>query len=166
MPIRDVYALKMDKNSALQKRELFTEYLTRKGHRKTPERYAILDLICSINGHFDVDLLYKSLESANFHVSRATLYNTIELLVDSRLLVRHQFGIQGVQYECADRACTHFHLVCTHCGKIQEQKDQAFNAMVLTKKLTKFTPEYYSLYIFGLCSKCKYALKRKEQKEY
>ena len=106
MPIRDVYALKMDKNSALQKRELFTEYLTRKGHRKTPERYAILDLICSINGHFDVDLLYKSLESANFHVSRATLYNTIELLVDSRLLVRHQFGTQGVQYECADRACT------------------------------------------------------------
>ncbi len=140
----------MDKISALQKRELFTEYLTRKGHRKTPERYAILDHVCAINGHFDVEMLYQSLEGANFHVSRATLYNTIELLVDARLLVRHQFGTQGVQYECAEKAAGHFHLVCSHCGK----------------KFTKFTPEYFSMYIFGLCSKCKYALKRKEKKEY
>ncbi|OCW94869.1 transcriptional repressor [Macellibacteroides sp. HH-ZS] len=156
----------MDKISALQKRELFTEYLTRKGHRKTPERYAILDHVCAINGHFDVEMLYQRLEGANFHVSRATLYNTIELLVDARLLVRHQFGTQGVQYECAEKAAGHFHLVCSHCGRIQEYKDLALKASVLSKKFTKFTPEYFSMYIFGLCSKCKYALKRKEKKEY
>ena len=156
----------MVKISALQKRELFTEYLTRKGHRKTPERYAILDHVCAINGHFDVEMLYQRLEGANFHVSRATLYNTIELLVDARLLVRHQFGTQGVQYECAEKAAGHFHLVCSHCGRIQEYKDQALKASVLSKKFTKFTPEYFSMYIFGLCSKCKYALKRKEKKEY
>ncbi len=54
----------MVKISALQKRELFTEYLTRKGHRKTPERYAILDHVCAINGHFDVEMLYQSLEES------------------------------------------------------------------------------------------------------
>ena len=59
-------------------RQIFTEYLNMNGHRKTPERYAILDTIYSIDGHFDVDTLYSLMaDQENFRVSRATLYNTI-----------------------------------------------------------------------------------------
>ena len=67
-------------------RQIFTEYLNANGHRKTPERYAILDTIYSIDGHFDIDMLYSQMmNQENFRVSRATLYNTIILLINARL---------------------------------------------------------------------------------
>ena len=66
-------------------KKIFTEYLTVHGHRKTPERYAILDTIYSISGHFDIDKLYTVMaEEEKFRVSRATLYNTLILLINAR----------------------------------------------------------------------------------
>lgn len=146
-------------------RDSFTEYLIKHNLRQTKERYVILEQIYSLNGHFNVESLYVSLlEDKKFHVSKATLYNTIELLVAARLVIRHQFGTMAVQYEKATDAATHHHLVCTHCGLIREYKDDSLTQNVINRKITKFSPEYYSLYIYGLCSKCKYALKRKETK--
>lgn len=82
-------------------RQIFTEYLNTNGHRKTPERYAILDTIYSIDGHFDIDTLYSLMaDQENFRVSRATLYNTIILLINARLVIKHQFG-NSSQYEKA-----------------------------------------------------------------
>ena len=152
----------METTLSTEIRNLFTEYLLRNGHRQTRERYAILEQAYAIDGHFDVETLYnKMLEEKCFHISRATLYNTIELLVAARLLVRHQFGSFAAQYEPRIRADKHYHLICTHCGSVREIKDEHIHDLVFGKRITKFTPEYYSLYIFGLCSKCKYALKRK-----
>ena len=80
-------------------RQIFTEYLNANGHRKTPERYAILDTIYSVEGHFDIDTLYSLMaDQENFRVSRATLYNTIILLINARLVIKHQFG-NSSQYE-------------------------------------------------------------------
>ena len=70
-------------------RQIFTEYLNANGHRKTPERYAILDTIYSIDGHFDIDMLYSQMMNhENFRVSRATLYNTIILLINARNTIK------------------------------------------------------------------------------
>ncbi len=73
-------------------REVFLAYLTNKGHRKTPERFAILAEIYAINGHFDIEELYVKMKEKNYRVSRATLYNTIDLLLDCELIKKHQFG--------------------------------------------------------------------------
>ena len=91
--------------------DLFTRYLAEKKLRKTEERYAILECICSFPGHFDMCLLHQKLEEMNFHVSRATVYNTVDVLVDSGLIVRHQLTAQAVQYELRMLAEPHLHLL-------------------------------------------------------
>ena len=101
-------------------RALFTEYLTEKKLRKTEERYAIFKEICAFPGHFDVCMLSDRFEQDNFHVSKATLYNTLDVLVDAGLVVRHQITVQSVQYELRIYADTHLHLVCTRCGTMRE----------------------------------------------
>ena len=63
-------------------RALFTEYLTEKKLRKTEERYTIFKEICAFPGHFDVCMLSDRLEQDNFHVSKAILYNTLDVLVE------------------------------------------------------------------------------------
>ena len=83
----------MNNNLELQEKVLsiFSAYLVQNGHRKTPERFAILSEIYGYNGHFDVETLYEKMKSNNYRVSRATLYNTIELLLACNLVTKHQF---------------------------------------------------------------------------
>ena len=80
-------------------RQKLSQYLEAKKLRKTPERYAILDKIYATSEHFDVDLLYEMMSESEYRVSRATVYNTIDLLVDAGLVRKHQFGNHPAQYE-------------------------------------------------------------------
>ena len=116
--------------------------------------------ICAFPGHFDVCMLSDRLEQDNFHVSKATLYNTLDVLVDAGLVVRHQITVQSVQYELRIYADTHLHLVCTRCGAIRELRNSTLKADMRNLKVSRFTPEYYCLYIYGLCSKCKFKQQR------
>lgn len=144
--------------------ELLTRYLAEKKLRKTEERYTILKCICTFPGHFDMCLLAQKLEETNFHVSKATLYNTLQVLEDCRLIVRHQLTPQSAQYELRILAETHQHLICTKCGAIRDLKDVTLRNDLRNLKISRFTPEYYALYIYGICSKCKYRLQQKNGK--
>jgi len=145
------------KDSVKQK---FTDYLTVKKCRKTPERYAILDLVYSKSGHFDMESLYKDMDNGPFKVSRGTLYNTMQLLVECRLVLKHQFGNNLSYYEKAYNNDFHHHLICNQCGSVQEYKDAELKSVVQNKKIKRFTPTLYSLYIFGICGKCSTAMKK------
>nr|WP_320057989.1 Fur family transcriptional regulator [uncultured Bacteroides sp.] len=143
-------------------RQIFTEYLNANGHRKTPERYAILDTIYSIDGHFDIDSLYSQMmDQENFRVSRATLYNTIILLINAHLVIKHQFG-NSSQYEKSYNRDTHHHLICTQCGKVTELKNDVLQTAIESTKLNRFHLSHYSLYIYGLCAKCVRMNKKKK----
>lgn len=141
----------------------FTEYLTDNKYRKTPERYAILNLIYSNHRHFDMDSLYNAMTNQNFRVSRATLYNTMQLLVECNLVLKHQFGRNLSFYERAYNNELHHHLICTNCHSIREYKNPELKSVIQNKKVRNFTPSHYNLYVFGICNSCARRLKAKNK---
>ncbi len=145
-------------------RETFIQYLHSKKLRKTPERYAILDKIFDIEEHFSIESLYEALEKERFHVSLATVYNTIELLIDCGLLRKHLFDNKSAQYERIPGVMNHHHLICTQCGKIKEVRDPEFINLFNAKRYSTFHTSYFALYVYGICSKC-YRQNRKKAKE-
>ena len=122
-------------------KQIFTEYLRVNKHRKTPERFAILDAIYSIDGHFDIETV---------------------LLLDAKLLIKHAFG-NTAQYEKSFNIETHHHLICTACGRVSEFQDEELQRDIARVDLKKFQMSHYSLYIYGTCGRCAAAARRKKK---
>jgi Fur family ferric uptake transcriptional regulator len=134
----------------LEVRKIFTAYLERKKQRKTPERYAILDEIYTHKNHFDVDTLFIQMKNRKYHVSRATVYNTLDLLLDCGLVKRHQFGSNIAMYEQSFGARQHDHLICLNCSKVLEFCDPRLQQIKTTMgDLLGFKVLHHSLHLYG-----------------
>ena len=101
-------------------------------------------------------------DQENFRVSRATLYNTIILLINARLVIKHQFGTSSQYEKCYNRD-THHHQICTQCGKVTEFQNEELQHAIENTRLGRFNLTHYSLYMYGLCSRCERANKRKNK---
>ena len=145
-------------------KRILTNYLTLNNFRKTPERYAILDAVYSIQGHFTLEELGNKLEKENFRVSRATLYNTMRLFIELRLVVRHRF-IGQTKYEACYFNESPVHQVCTVCAKVIETDSEPIRKTIQELKLPRFHKDGFTLYIYGVCSKCQMRLTRLRNKQ-
>lgn len=135
----------------IQAVKTFNAFLESKHLRKTPERFAILRQVWTMDAHFGIDQLHSALEQSGYHVSRATAYNTVDLLVECGVLRRHTFGSAEAQYEAAREG--HLHLICTRCGAIQEAPAPV-GLEHLENSLGGFRPAYMLAYVYGLCADC------------
>ena len=144
---------------------LLDNYLEMNNHRKTPERYTILKAIYSTNGHFTLEELNEKLSSElNFPVSRATLYNTLNLFLELRLVIRHRF--QGTtKYEACYDNNSHCHQICTMCGKVTEVKSPEIIQAVDNMHLRRFRKDGFTLYVYGVCSTCQSKITRRKKLE-
>ena len=144
----------MDNQSA---RDVLANHLKTGGKQRiTPERYAILDAVLESQGHFDAESLYYRLIASGVKVSKATVYNTLDILQECGLVSKYRFAENTSRYEKAFGRPHHHHLICLHCGDIIEfinEKLDKIQEDVCSEK--NFSSQSSTLQIFGTCSKCK-----------
>ncbi len=132
--------------------DLFMRFLSEGKFRKTPERFAILRKALEMNSHFEVDALHTAIENDGYHVSRATVYNTVELLEKAGILRKNVFGQNSAIYEV--NRDNHIHLICKRCGKIREIENPHIASHVMQLNPDNFIPDSFSITLYGVCGEC------------
>jgi len=131
-------------------RDIFTEYLKVQNYRKTQGRYDILFEIYSIDEHFEVETLYIILKNKNYHISRATIYNTIDLLLECGLIVKHSFGNKAGSYEKAYGSTQHDHIINLESQEVIEFQDERIMDIVESiGKQYGFNITHYAFTLYG-----------------
>ncbi len=138
-------------------RDILSKYLKSTGKKRaTQERNAILDAVMATQGHFDAEGLFYRLVSTGVKVSRATVYNTLDLLQDCGLVSKYRFTENSSRYERSFGRPHHHHMICLECGDIIEfvnDKLERLQNEVCSEK--SFSPQSSTVQIFGLCARCR-----------
>ncbi|MCM1067398.1 MAG: transcriptional repressor [Muribaculaceae bacterium] len=141
--------------------QILSEFLRRTRRRCTPERYMVLASAESMAGHFTVEDLSAHLAANGRRVATATVYSSLQLLVDCGLLRRLRLDDGAMRYEATPS--NHYHLLCLRCGKIKDIRDPQLEELLKGRRFSAFTPAYFALSVYGVCSACARKARKKEK---
>ena len=135
--------------------EKFRAFLQSKDLRLTQERETILSEIMKTRGHFDSEELHYSLRDKGHKVSRASIYRTIPLLMESEIIEQVENIDQHAHYELIHGRRHHDHMLCLKCGKVIEFYSKPLETLQ-DKLCTEhgFHGQTHTLEIKGFCKKC------------
>jgi len=133
----------------------FRDVLRQEGLKCTPQRVVILEEVVKDRGHRECEEIYMALRQNGSHVSRATLYRTMDILVKNEFVRKMEIGDGRARYESKVDSLHHDHLICTSCGKIVEFVDHDIeDIQVQIAKRYHFILQRHIHQLFGLCKKC------------
>lgn len=145
-------------------KEIFRTYLKERNQRQTPERFMVLEEIYRSEGHFDADDIFFNMKNTGTRVSRATVYNTLDLLIECGLVQRQQFGKNQYYYERSYAYQQHDHMICKECGVVIEFCDpRILEIQKLMEQIYDFSIDGHSLHLFGTCNNTEECDRRKEE---
>ena len=135
--------------------DTFRDYLGEQGLRFTHAREVVLSEFLRLDTHVEAEELLLRLRATGSTVSRATIYRTLELLVQAGLGRKVRLGTDHYYYEHALGARQHEHMICVDCGKIIEWFDRQLDE-VLARNLERqrFVATRYTVQVFGYCGDC------------
>jgi Fur family ferric uptake transcriptional regulator len=139
-----------------RERGIFRKYLERRGLKLTAERQAVFDELFARHEHFEADELLMRLRARHKKISRATIYRTLELLVDSGIVGRVRIGESGYRYERLRAGEHHDHLICNECGRVIEFFEPRIEQ--LQDEVCErygFLPLTHSHQMRGICRQCR-----------
>lgn len=133
----------------------FEAFLRAKKLKLTGERLAILAAIFRQEQHFDAESLHADLRDEGGDISRATVYRTLDLLVQAGLVRKNSLGASHANYEPARDDEHHDHLICLCCNQVVEfYRDDLEKLQEKVCREHGYRLVHHSLQIFGLCPKC------------
>lgn len=139
---------------------LYEQYVFQHKLRHTAERLSVLELVCAHGSGFFADEIYTALKS--HFISKATIYNALRLFAEAGILfcLRNQTDSKRIRYEFVIENQNHIQIICPKCGKLNEIKDPMLVNAIMTKSISNFVPNHFSLYIYGQCKRCRRPAKK------
>ena len=147
--------MRKPKNERPEEQQRFEAFLRSRQLKLTGERLELVEEVFGQAHHFDADQLHMALKQKGKAISRATVYRTLDLLVQCGLVRKSSFGDQHAHYEAVRSNEHHDHLICLNCDAIIEFFRSDLEA--LQEQICKefdFRPMHHSHQIFGLCKDC------------
>jgi Fur family ferric uptake transcriptional regulator len=138
--------------------EQTTELLRREGYRSARARRVVVDVLARQDCCVSVPEIVEAARARGEHVGVASVYRTLDLLVEKGLVQKIDLGGDRAHYERIDHGDHHHHLVCSECGRVKPFADrQLETALQRVERKTGFSVSSHDVLLRGACDDCRAA---------
>ena len=126
------------------------------GGKRSSKREQIVNVFLRQEGHLSADDLVDLIRREDQRISRATVYRTLQWMVDAGVARKVDFGEGRFRFEHSYRQPRHFHLICKTCSRSFEFLSSDIEALVEeVASARSFSPSQSVVQIYGTCDECR-----------